>query len=166
MKYCPINEKIMWYATCNEEDHDASDCHHAKIPMMQHKQQVLRNTMTSQICDKIGHVAKHCPKVNTHSRNSTNYNILKSRGTHQLPNTKINYNRFINKTQEQNYKSRNMIFNNKEPNTVNRGRIQCEYCKGIGHDFDNCRKFKSLIMQCNARRNHCNFCKNSDHTTK
>ena len=79
--------------------------------------------MTCQICDKIGHIAKHCPKVNTHSRNSTNYNILKNRGTHQLPNSKRNYNRFIIKTQEQNYKPRNMIFNNQQHNTVNRRRI-------------------------------------------
>ena len=120
MKYCPINEKIMWCTICNEEDHDASDCNRAKILMMQHKQQILRNTMTCQICDKIGHIAKHCPKVNTHSRNSTNYKILKNKRIHPLPNTTRNYNRFINKTQKQNYKPRKMIFNNQQPNTVNK----------------------------------------------
>ena len=43
-------------------------------------------------------------------------------------------------------------------------QIKCSYCNRNGHDFDNWRKFKSLIIQSNARRNHCNFCKNSDHT--
>ena len=101
--------------------------------------------------------SKHCPKENTHSRNSTNYNILENKRIYQLPNTTRNYNRFINKTQEQNCKPRNMIFNNQQPNTVNRERIQCEYCKRIGHDIDNCRKLKNLIMY---------FCKNPDHTNE
>ena len=43
-------------------------------------------------------------------------------------------------------------------------QIKCSYCNRNGHDFDNCREFKSFILQSNARRNHCNVCKNPDHT--
>ena len=50
--------------------------------------------------------------------------------------------------------------------TSSRKRIQCAYCKRNGHNIDNCRKLKTLIIQSDTRKNHCDICKNPDHTTE
>ena len=171
MKYCPINEKIIWCTICNEEDHGASDCEYAKKLMMQNKQQTFGNKITCQICEAVTHTAAYCPDRNTSSQMNTNYtNInpnyrsLGNKYTYHTQSNSRNTNGF-NKIQQQNYKPRNMIFHNQQSNTVNRKRIQCAYCKRSGHDIDNCRKLKNLI-ESDTRKNHCDFCKNTDHITE
>ena len=161
IKYCPTKKK-MWCAICKEEDHDTSDCENKKKLIIQNKQKILGNRITCQICEETGHTSKSCPERNHYSQNSTNYKILENEGIHQLlSNTTRNLNGFINKTQEQSYNPRNMIFYNQQP-IVNRRPLTCDYCKRIGHDIDNCRKIKSLIRQHPGK--YCNFCKALDHT--
>ena len=136
MKYCPTKVMRRWCATCNEKHLDLSDCNRAKILMMQHKQQILRNTVTCQICDKIGHSAKTCSQQSNFQSNRYSSSNEKYK----------DWNRSKNEVIPTHHQS-NHNLNNQRQNFINTQEIKCEYCYRTGHNINNCREVKNLLMQ-------------------
>ena len=176
---------MVWCVICADEGHETADCGSVKILIMQNRQKNSQNREICQICDMPGHSAKTCRKPNNNQQStfpSNNYGSPNKSYEHRDKNR----NAFLRTNNQKGHFSNNSNGNYRGYSNTQikcdyckftghkledcrklknlTAQIKCSYCNRNGHDFDNCRKFKSLIMQSNARRNHCNFCKNSDHT--
>ena len=185
MKYCPINKKTIWCAICADESHETANCENLEILIMRNTQQNSQNREICQFCDMPEYSAKTCRKVSNNQQStfpSNDYNSSNKSYEHRDKNR----NGFLRTNNQNGHFSNNLNGNYRGYSNT---QIKCDYCKFTGHkledcrklksliaqikcsycnrnrdDFDNCRKFKSLIIQSNARRSHCNFCKNPDHT--